>query len=137
MTYITTMIDETCQVFLGFYSEEDCYLLRHSDTKSLKKKYARTNLLKYSCFYRIVDEWNSLPLEVHSACSVDMFKSNIIKFVILIIVNIVTNSARYQMLQFFLDITRILPLFLKNIIIMITLYKVIYFYTGSRNQGCS
>ena len=136
MTYITTMIDEACQVFLGFYSEEDCYLLRHSDTKSLKKKYATTNLLinKYSYFYRIVDEWNSLPLEVHSACSVDMFKSNVIKFVILIIVNIVTNLARYH--YNFFDILLGFYRYL-NIIIMITLYKLICFYTGSRNQGCS
>ena len=57
--------------FLEFYSQEDRYLLRHFDTKSLKKKYARTNILKNSYFYRIVDEWNSLPLEVRSACTVD------------------------------------------------------------------
>ena len=42
--------------FLRFYSQDDRYLLRHFDTKSLKKKYARTNILKNSYFYRIVDE---------------------------------------------------------------------------------
>ena len=56
---------------LRFYSQEDRYLLRHFDTKSLKKKYAWTNILKNSYFNWIVDEWNSLPLEVRSACSVD------------------------------------------------------------------
>ena len=59
--------------FFDFYSQEDRYLLRHFDTKSLKKKYARTNILKNSYFHRIVDEWNSLPLEVRSACNVDKF----------------------------------------------------------------
>ena len=28
-----------------------------------------------------MDEWNSLPLEVRSACSVDKFKASVIKFV--------------------------------------------------------
>ena len=28
-----------------------------------------------------MDEWNSLPLEVCSACSVDKFKASVIKFV--------------------------------------------------------
>ena len=31
--------------FLSFYNQKDSYLLRHFDTKSLKKKYARTNIL--------------------------------------------------------------------------------------------
>mgnify|MGYP001795586553 CR=1 FL=1 len=26
------------------------------------------------------DEWNNLPLEVHSTCHVDKFKSDVIKF---------------------------------------------------------
>ena len=67
--------------FLDFYSQENRYLLRHFDNKSLKKKCARTNILKNSYFYRTVDEWNSLPFEVRSACSVDKFKANVIKFV--------------------------------------------------------
>ena len=29
----------------------------------LKKKYARTNPLKYSFFHRIVDSWNLLPYD--------------------------------------------------------------------------
>ena len=75
---------------IDFYSQEYRYLLRRFDTKLLKKKYAS------SYFDRIVDEWNSLPLEASSACSVDMLKSNDIKFVTKI-VNIVTNSV----IQFF------------------------------------
>ena len=63
-------LDVDFSQFLDFYSQEDRYLLRHFDSKSLKKKYARTNILKNSYFYRIVDEWNSLPLEVRSACNV-------------------------------------------------------------------
>ena len=74
-------LDVDFSQFLDFYSQEDRYLLRHFDTKSLKKKYARTNTLKNSYFYRIVDEWNSLPLEVRSACNVDKFKASVIKFV--------------------------------------------------------
>ena len=57
-------LDVDFSQFLDFYSQEDRYLLRHFDTTSFKKKYARTNMLKNSYFYRIVDKWNSLPLEV-------------------------------------------------------------------------
>ena len=74
-------LDVDYSQFLDFYSQEDRYLLRHFDTKSLKKKYARTNILKNSYFYRIVDEWNSLPLEVRSSCNVVKFKAGVIKFV--------------------------------------------------------
>ena len=62
------------------------FIAKRTDTyrdfsKSLKKKYARTNILKNSYFYWIVGEWNSLPPEVRSACNVDKFKANNIKFV--------------------------------------------------------
>ena len=70
-------LDVDFSQFLDFYSQEDRYLLRHFDAKSLKKKYAGTNILKNSYFYRIVDDWNSLPLEVHLACSVDKFKASV------------------------------------------------------------
>ena len=71
----------TFSQILDFYSQDDRYFWRLFDTKSLKKKYARTNILKNSYFYRIVDEWNSLPPEVRSPCNVDKFKANVIKFV--------------------------------------------------------
>ena len=62
-------LDVDFSQFLDFYSQEDGYLLRNVNAKSLKKKYARTNI------------WSSLPLEVRSARSVDKFKANVIKFV--------------------------------------------------------
>ena len=74
-------LDVDFSQFLDFYSQEDGYSLRHYDTKSLKQKYARTYILKNSYFYRIADEWNSLPLEVRLSCSVDKFKAYVIKFV--------------------------------------------------------
>ena len=74
-------LDVDFSQFLDFYSQEHRYILRHFDTKSLKKKYARTNILKNNYFYRIVDEWNSLPLEVRSACNVGQFKASVIKSV--------------------------------------------------------
>ena len=49
-------LDVDFSQFLDFYSQEDCYLLRHFDSKSLKKKYARSNILEKSYFYRIVDK---------------------------------------------------------------------------------
>ena len=81
LPFLNGHLDVDYSQFLDFYSQEDRYLLRHFDTKSLKKKYARTNILKNSYFYRIVDEWNSLPLEVRSACNVVKFKAGVIKFV--------------------------------------------------------
>ena len=74
-------LDVNFSQFLDFYSQEDRYLLRHFDIKSLKKKYARTNILKNSFFYRIVDEWNSLPFDVRSASNVHKFKAAVTKFV--------------------------------------------------------
>ena len=52
-----------------------------------------------------MDEWNSLPLEVHLACSVDKFKASVIKFVC---------NCNYYYSDFFI------------------FYEVICFYMGSR-----
>ena len=72
-------LDVDFSQFLDFYCQEDGYLLRHFDTKSLKKKYAKANILKNSHFY--VDRARgSLPLEVRSACNVYKFEA-VIKFV--------------------------------------------------------
>ena len=38
------------------------YNLRNSTECSYKIKYARTNLLKFSYFHRVANEWNALPL---------------------------------------------------------------------------
>ena len=50
--------------------------------------------LKKSYFYRIVDEWNSLPLEVCSTCNVGKFKASVIKFV----------TKLYVLLQFLVNL---------------------------------
>lgn len=111
------------QHILGF----NCYLLRHFDTKSLIKRYVPEQIcLKTVTFYRIVDEWNSFPLEVRLACSADMFKSNVIKFV-----NKIANMLQIYRFNVWWNITRILALI---IIFIITLYEVICFHMGSRNH---
>ena len=60
--------------YVDFYSDADHYSFRKYDDLSLKKKYARTNPLKYSCFHRIVDSWNLLPYDTRKAVSVNIFK---------------------------------------------------------------
>ena len=49
-------------------------------TLTLKKKYARTNVLKYSFFHRITDQWNQLPLDIRVSDNVNIFKSRVRKF---------------------------------------------------------
>ena len=63
--------------FMDFYCQEDRYSFRHFDNRSLKKRFARTNVLKNSFFHRIVDKWNILPYEIHSATNVYIFKSKV------------------------------------------------------------
>ena len=65
--------------FLDFYCQEDRYSFRHFDNRSLKKRFARTNVLKNSFFHRIVDNWNILPYEIRSASNVYIFKSKVMK----------------------------------------------------------
>ena len=52
------------------------------DNRSLKKRFARTNVLKNSFFHRIVDKWNILPCEIRSASNVYIFKSKVLKFLL-------------------------------------------------------
>ena len=47
---------------------------------TLKKKYARTNILKYSFVHRITDQWNQLPLDIRVSDNVNIFKSRVKKF---------------------------------------------------------
>ena len=51
---------------IDLHSEADRFSLRSKDVDSLtlKKKYARTNVLKYSFVHRITDRWNQLPLDL-------------------------------------------------------------------------
>ena len=68
--------------FLDFYCQEDRYSFRHFDNRSLKKRFARTNVLKNSFFHRIVDKWNILLYEIRSASNVYIFKSKVMKFLL-------------------------------------------------------
>ena len=43
-------IDIDISKIIDFHSEADCFSLRAKDSFTLKKKYARTNVLKYSFF---------------------------------------------------------------------------------------
>ena len=43
---------------LDFHSEADRFSLKSKDFLTLKKKYARTNVWKFSFFHRIIDMWN-------------------------------------------------------------------------------
>ena len=67
---------------VDFYCQEDRYSFRHFDNISLKKRFARTNVLKNSFFHRIVDKWNILPYEIRSASNVYIFKSKVMKFLL-------------------------------------------------------
>ena len=49
------------------------YNLRHT-IYQFKIRYARTNVLKFSYFFRIVKSWNSLPLHLRKTDSLDDFK---------------------------------------------------------------
>ena len=66
--------------YVDFYSNADYYSFRKYDDLSLKKKYARTNPLKYSFFHRIVDSWNLLPYDTRKAINVNIFKRGVKKF---------------------------------------------------------
>ena len=54
--------------------------LRAKDFLTLKKKCARTNVLKYSFFHRITNQWNQLPLDIRVSDNVNIFKSRVGKF---------------------------------------------------------
>ena len=49
---------------LDFHSEADRFSLKSMDFLTLKKKYARTNVLKYSFFHQIIDMLNPLPFNI-------------------------------------------------------------------------
>ena len=51
-------IDIDINKIIDFHSEADRFSLRAKDSLTLKKKYVRTNVLKYSFFHRITDQWN-------------------------------------------------------------------------------
>ena len=59
------------------------YALRSMDTLNLLTSLSRTNLLKLSFMKRIVGEWNSLPLDIREASSVEDFKLKVSTFLTL------------------------------------------------------
>ena len=63
-------------------NQADPYKLRHVNDYSLKLNYARTTKFKNSYFNRIVEMWNSLPLEIRLVPNLEAFKSNVKKFLI-------------------------------------------------------
>ena len=73
-------IDIDISKIIDFHSEADRFSLRAKDSLTLKKKYARTNVLKYSFFHRITDQWNQLPLDIRVSDNVNIFKSRVRKF---------------------------------------------------------
>ena len=58
------IIDIDVKPYVDFYKETERYLFRHNDKLTLKMRYARTNVFKYSFFNRVVGTWNSLPLSI-------------------------------------------------------------------------
>ena len=69
------IIDIDVEPYVDFYKETDHYSFRHNDKLTLKMRYARTNVLKYTSFNRVVGTWNSLPLSIREATSVNFFKA--------------------------------------------------------------
>ena len=74
------IIDIDVEPYVDFYKETDHYSFRHNDKLTLKMRYARTNVFKYSFFNRVVKTWNSLPLSIREATSVNIFKALVRKF---------------------------------------------------------
>ena len=74
------IIDIDVEPYVDFYKETDHYSFRHNDKLTLKMRHARTNVLKYSYFHRVVGTWNSLPLFIREATSVNSFKALAKKF---------------------------------------------------------
>jgi len=70
-------IDIDLSNHVQFLKESDHYMLRREADCTLKTKYSRTNIFKYSYFNRIVHMWNSLPHSVRRAHSVEIFKKSV------------------------------------------------------------
>ena len=77
---------QNCNILLmGLYDLDLSYYLVSTDSSTCKYnlrhtiyqfkiRYARTNVLKFSYFFRIVKSWNSLPLHLRKTDSLDDFK---------------------------------------------------------------
>ena len=73
-------IDIDISKIIEFHSEADRFSLRSMDFLTLKKKYARTNVLKYSSFHTIIDQCNQLPLDIRVSENANIFKTRVKKF---------------------------------------------------------
>jgi len=65
--------------FLNFYSQDDARRFRHVDDYSLKTNFARTTTFK-NTYNRIVEMWNSIPLDIRLSSSCAVFKSGMKNF---------------------------------------------------------
>ena len=74
------IIDIDCEPYVDFYKETDHYSFRHNDKLTLKIRYARTSVLKYTYFHRVVETWNFLPFSIREATSVNSFEALVKKF---------------------------------------------------------
>ena len=66
--------------FLNFYSQDDPYRFRDVDDYSLKTSFARTTNFKHTYFNRIVEMWNSIPVNIRLSPSLAAFKSGMKEF---------------------------------------------------------
>ena len=80
------IIDIDVEPYVDFYKDTDHYSFRHNGKLTLKTRYARTNVVKYTFFHRVVGTWNSLPLFICEATSVTSFKALVRKFLMYIVV---------------------------------------------------
>jgi len=65
--------------FLNFYSQDDARKFRHVDDYSLKTNFSRTTTFKNTYFNRILEMWNSIPLDIRLSPSCAVFKSGMKK----------------------------------------------------------
>ena len=68
-----------CEIDLSNYLEpagNASYKLRNTEL-CYKMKYARTNVLKFSYFHRMVKLWNDLPLNLRKSDSINTFKHDL------------------------------------------------------------
>ena len=63
--------------FDKYFNYPNCRQLRSSHELELAPKFARTNLCKYSYFYRTVEEWNGLPSDILCSLSCAGFSSSL------------------------------------------------------------
>jgi len=76
------IIDIHVEPYVDCCKETDHCSFRRSDELfiTLKIRYERTNVLKYTYFHRVVGTWNSLTLSICEATSVNSFKALVKKY---------------------------------------------------------